>query len=311
MPKTIAFVMDPMEGLQIAADTSFAFMLAAAAHDARVLHVLPGDIMLRDGRVWLRGRYVDVRDKEGDHFSIVEKALVCANDCQAIFIRTDPPFDEDYLTCTWLLSFAERQGVRVVNSPAGIRSANEKLYALEFPELCPKTIVTNCRNEALNFIDSLGGEAIAKPLDGHGGFGVVRVATNDSNTRAIFDLLTQEEKEPILLQAFLPEAALGDKRVILVDGKIRGGIVRVPTGGDHRGNVHVGGRVEACEITDADRRIEAAIGERLREDGLNFVGIDVIGDKLIEVNVTSPTLVREIHRLGGPDIASEVIRSVF
>ena len=113
--------------------------------------------MLRDGRVWLRGRYVEVRDKDGDHFDVVEKALVCANDCQAIFIRTDPPFDEDYLTCTWLLSFAERQGVRVVNSPAGIRSANEKLYALEFPELCPKTIVTNCRNEALNFIDSLGG----------------------------------------------------------------------------------------------------------------------------------------------------------
>ena len=140
---------------------------------------------------------------------------------------------------------------------------------------------------------------------------MVRLSTQDSNTRAIFDLLTREEKDPILLQAFLPEAALGDKRVILVDGKIRAGIVRVPTGGDHRGNVHVGGRVEACEITEADRKIEAAIGERLREDGLSFVGIDVIGDKLIEVNVTSPTLLREIHRMGGPDIAAEVIQSLF
>jgi glutathione synthase len=311
MSKTIAFVMDPMEGLHIEADTSFAFMLAAAHRDARVLHVLPSDIMLSEGKVWLRGRYVQVRDKVGDHFNVVEAALVCANDCTAIFIRTDPPFDEDYLTCTWLLSFAERQGVRVLNSPAGIRSANEKLYALEFPELCPETIVTNCRQEALNFIESLGGTAIAKPLDGHGGFGVVRLSTKDSNTRAIFDLLTREEKLPILLQAFLPEAAIGDKRVILVDGRIRGGIVRVPTGGDHRGNVHVGGRVEACEITDADRRIETAIGDRLREDGLSFVGIDVIGDKLIEVNVTSPTLLREIHRLGGPDIAAEVIQSLF
>ena len=311
MSKTIAFVMDPMEGLHIEADTSFAFMLAASHRDARVFHVQPGDIMLRAGKVWLRGRYVQVRDKVGDHFSVVEESLICANDCTAIFIRTDPPFDEDYLTCTWLLSFAERQGVRVLNSPAGIRSANEKLYALEFPELCPETIVTNCQKEALSFIESLGGTAIAKPLDGHGGFGVVRVSTEDSNTRAIFDLLTREEKVPILLQAFLPEAALGDKRVILVDGKIRGGIVRVPTGGDHRGNVHVGGRVEACDITDADRRIEAAIGDRLREDGLSFVGIDVIGDKLIEVNVTSPTLLREIHRLGGPDIAAEVIQSLF
>ena len=303
--------MDPMERLQIAADTSFAFMLAAAAQDLRIFQLLPGDIMLRDGKVWLRGQFVAVRDKEGDHFNVIEEALVCANDCAAVFIRTDPPFDENYLTCTWLLSFAERQGVRVVNSPAGIRSANEKLYALEFPELCPETIVTNCRNEALSFIEHLGGEAIAKPLDGHGGFGVVRVATKDSNTRAIFDLLTQEEKVPILLQAFIPEAAQGDKRVILVDGKIRGGVVRVPTGGDHRGNVHVGGRVEPSEITAVDRRIEAAIGQRLRDDGLYFVGIDVIGDKLIEVNVTSPTLVREIQRLGGPDIATEVIRSLF
>ena len=140
MPKTIAFVMDPMEGLQIAADTSFAFMLAAAAHDSRVFHVLPGDIMLRDGRVWLRGRYVEVRDKNGDHFDVVEKALVCANDCQAIFIRTDPPFDEDYLTCTWLLSFAERQGVRVVNFPPGFARPMKSYTRLSFQNCVRKPL---------------------------------------------------------------------------------------------------------------------------------------------------------------------------
>ena len=242
---------------------------------------------------------------------MLEETRIWARDCHAIFIRTDPPFDEAYLTATWLLSCAERQGVRVVNSPAGIRAANEKLYALEFAEHCPSTLVTSSQAQILEFIESYGGSGIVKPLNGHGGFGVLKVSLEDSNTKAIIGLLTNEGKRPILVQEFLPEAAAGDKRIIMVDGRIRGGIMRVPQDGDHRGNVHVGGRVVSCEIDESDRKIEAAMGERLRQDGLYFVGIDVIAGKLIEVNVTSPTLVREIVKLGGPDIADEVIRSLF
>jgi len=303
--------MDPLEGIGIEADTSFAFMLAAQAQGSRVFHVRPGDISLHGRDISLGGSFVEVFDRAGDHFRVIEQARIWARDCDAIFIRTDPPFDEAYLTATWLLSCAERQGVRVVNSPAGIRSANEKLYALEFAEYCPQTLVTSSQDQILEFLEQHGGSGIVKPLNGHGGFGVLRVSTEDSNTKAIIGLLSQEGSRPILVQEFLPEAANGDKRIILVNGEIRGGIMRVPQGGDHRGNVHVGGRVVTCEIDESDRAIEAAMGERLRADGLYFVGIDVIAGKLIEVNVTSPTLVREIARLGGPDIAAEVIRSLF
>ncbi|MEC9464872.1 MAG: glutathione synthase [Myxococcota bacterium] len=311
MASTIAFIMDPMEGIGVEADTSFAFMLAAQAQGQRVFHVSPGDISLHGADVSLTGKFVEVFDRQGGHFRVVEKARIWARDCHAIFIRTDPPFDEAYLTATWLLSFAERQGVRIVNSPAGIRAANEKLYALEFAEHCPDTLITSNLDEVLTFLEAHGGAGIAKPLNGHGGFGVLKVSTEDSNTRAIIDLLSHEGNNPILVQEFLPEAAAGDKRIIMVNGEIRGGIMRVPREDDHRGNVHVGGQVIQCEIDEADRKIEAAMKERLKADGLYFVGIDVIAGKLIEVNVTSPTLVREIKRLGGPDIADEVIRSLF
>lgn len=312
MPETLAFVMDPMAGINIKSDTSFAFMLAGAKRGCQILHVSPGDLDLWEGKLFLRGTLVEVANKQGAHFRVLETVRIPASDCTAVFIRTDPPFDEAYLTATWLLSFAERDGVRIINSPKGIRSANEKLYALEFPELCPQTIITNSKKEALEFLSlNQSGRAIAKPLDGHGGFGVLRLEEGDSNCKAIVDVLTREEKEPILIQQYLPEGVDGDKRLLLVDGRIRGGVRRIPQADDHRGNIHVGGIVEACEIDEHDRHIEKTIGERLRADGLYFVGIDVIGGKLIEINVTSPTLVQELRDLGGPDLAQEVIDSLF
>ena len=312
MPETLAFVMDPMVGINIYSDTSFAFMLAGAERGCRILHVNPGDLDLWEGKLFLRGTVVEVAKRQGEYFRVVESIRIAASACSAIFIRTDPPFDEAYLTATWLLSFAEREGVRIVNSPRGIRSANEKLYALEFPELCPETIISNSKREILQFLSkSQSGRAIAKPLDGHGGFGVLLLEEGDSNCKAIVDVLTREDKEPILVQQYLPEGVDGDKRLLMVDGKIRGGVRRIPLADDHRGNVHVGGMVEACEIDEYDRHIEDVIGDRLRADGLYFVGIDVIGGKLIEINVTSPTLVQELRDLGGPDLAKEVIDSLF
>ena len=311
MSPIIAFVMDPMDGINIHVDTSFAFMLAGAAKGCRILHVAPSDLDLHGDQLYLRGRFVEVAPLEGRHYQVVEETRVPASDCKAIFIRTDPPFDEAYLTVTWLLGFAERAGVRVINSPKGVRSANEKLYALEFPDICPETIITSSREEILSFIDNLGGSAIAKPLDGFGGFGVLRLSREDSNCKGIIDLLTREGKETILVQRYLPEGVNGDKRLLLVDGKVRGAVKRVPSGGDHRGNIHVGGVATACELDDDDRRIEEVLGDRLRADGLYFVGIDVIAGKLIEVNVTSPTLIQELKNLGGVDLAVEVIDSLF
>ncbi len=209
-----------------------------------------------------------------------------------------------------MLSLAESAGVRIINSPTGIRSANEKIYALNFVDMCPQTVVTANREDIRAFITQLGGQAIGKPTDGHGGYGVVRLRRDDSNLNALIDLLTHEGKKPIVVQQFLPEAALGDKRLMILNGDIRGAVRRVPRKDDHRGNVHVGGRAEICEVTAADRRIGEAMRDRLRADKLFFVGLDVIGDKLIEVNVTSPTLIQELRNLGGPDLAQEIITAM-
>jgi len=310
MSRTIAFVMDPLERITVAADTSFAFMLAAQAAGHRVVHVNPADVHMRGDRVNIAGRDVEVFDRDRDFFSVREELHLDATDYDAVFIRTDPPFDQAYVTLTWLLSFAENQGVRVVNSPRGLRSANEKLYALEFLDLCPRTLVTNSHAEITEFIDEVGGEAIAKPLDGHGGFGVMRLRRGDSNIHVIVDTLTLEGKQPAMVQEYLPQGAEGDKRLFLIDGELRAAVVRVPPKDDHRSNVHVGGVVQAAELNDVDRAIAAAMRDRLRADGLYFVGIDVIDGKLIEVNVTSPTLVRELEQLGGPNLAAEVIESL-
>ncbi len=310
MTLTVAFVMDPLEKVNIRSDTSFAFMLAACNRGYRVVHVSPHDVALQANMPILLGRTVEVANRVGDHFRVIENTRLRADACDAIFIRTDPPFDEAYLTVTWMLSLAEAQGVRIINSPSGIRSANEKLYALHFADLCPDTIVTSSREDIRAFVASHGGVAIGKPTNGHGGYGVVKLKTGDSNLHAIVDLLTFEGKRPIVVQQFLPEAAQGDKRLILIDGVIRGAVRRVPSKDDHRGNVHVGGRVEACELSQADHRIEQAMQKKLREDKLFFVGLDVIGDRLIEVNVTSPTLLQELRNLGGPDLAEEVMAAL-
>jgi len=310
MRLTIAVIMDPMEKVQIAADTSFAFMLAAQAQGHRILHVSPARVSLEHHRVMLNCTEIEVADKQGEHFKVLGRRQVEASECAAIFIRTDPPFDEDYLRLSWILSFAEQRGVRIINSPRGLREANEHLYSLYFPELCPKTLISSIPKEIRAFVDSLGGEAIAKPIDGHAGFGVVKLRLDDSNFNALIDMLSHEGKEPIMVQRFIPEAKHGDRRIILLDGEPKGVVVRVPAPGDHRGNVHVGGKAIPAEIDDDDRRICAAMAPRLKQDGLYFVGIDVIDGQLIEVNVTSPTLVREIKELGGPDIAAEVIASV-
>ncbi|MEZ0314297.1 MAG: glutathione synthase [Myxococcota bacterium] len=310
MQRTVAFVMDPLERIHPAADTSFALMLEAQARGFRVLHVAPKALSLAGSALTIEGHEVELQDTPTDYFKVLAPLRLAATDCAAIFIRTDPPFDEHYLMATWLLSFAEEAGVRVINSPRGIRGANEKLYALIFADVCPETIITTSRDEVKRFLKEHGGQAIAKPLDGHGGFGVMRLMAGDSNVNAIVDTLSVEGKKPILVQAYLPEGAVGDKRLFMIDGKLAAALQRVPPAGDHRGNVHVGGSVKAAEVGDAERKIAERLGPRLKADGIYFAGLDVIADKLIEVNVTSPTLTRELKRLGGADIPKLIFDSL-
>lgn len=307
---TLAFVMDPLERVNIATDTSFALMLEAHQRGLRVLYVKPEELGLDHDRTVFWGQPVELRAKQGDHFTAHEKIRVQATDCTAIFIRTDPPFNDAYLTNTWILSFAEDAGVRVINSPRGLRNANEHLYSLRFPEVCPRTLISSVRSDIRKFVEEVGGWAIGKPIDGHGGYGVVKLGAEDSNFGALVDMLTAEGKQQIMVQEFVTGDEPGDRRIFLVNGKLEGAIRRIPPKGDHRGNIHVGGSAAPAEPTEGDRRIAQLLGPQLVKDGLYFAGLDVIGDKLIEINVTSPTLVQELRNLGGPDLAKLVIDSL-
>jgi glutathione synthase len=297
--------MDPMERVVAATDTSFAFMLAAHARGFRILHVHPWDVTFA-GHVLFRGQEI-VPLEGAEVYRSIRALQVAAEDCAGCFIRTDPPFNEDYLNVTWLLSLAEAAGLRVINSPRGLREANEHLYSLHFPQLCPRTLVTSERAAIRRFVGETK-RAILKPIDGHAGFGVFLLREGDSNLGAIIDVLTAEGRRPAMVQEYLPSD--GDVRVFLIDGRVRGGVRRIAPAGDHRGNVHIGGGIAPYDVGAEARHVEAVMGDRLRRDGLYFVGIDMIGDKLIEVNVTSPTLLCELKRLGGPDLADVVIGSI-
>jgi glutathione synthase len=305
-----AFVMDPMESVEPLADTSFAFMLAAQERGHRLLHVDRAKVSYVNQRVYLHASHVRVNREASPCFEVDKKEWVAANECLAIFIRSDPPFDEAYLNLTWILSFAEAQGVRIVNSTKGLREANEHLYGLHFPELSPASLITSDKEQVVDFVEKHQGNAVAKPIDGHGGFGVVRLIQDDPNMHALIDMLSFEGKTPFLVQEFIASDRPGDKRLLMVDGVLKGVVRRIPPETDFRGNLHIGGRAEACDITQADRTIEAMMAPRLKKDGLFFVGVDVIGDRLIEVNVTSPTLVQELKELTGIDVANEVIQKL-
>lgn len=308
--KRVAFLMDPLDTVNIYSDTSFALMLEAQARGYSVIHVAPNRVSVGD-RVWVRGHEVCAQKDPNQPFRVKEEVHCAAKELAAIFIRTDPPFDEGYLNTTWLLSFAVEEGARVVNDPRGIRNANEKLYALEFADLCPETLVTASLADVKAFLAEVGGQAVAKPIDGHGGFGVMRLREGDSNVNAIVETLSHEGQRPIVVQRYLPEATEGDRRLFMIDGELVAVLQRTPAADDHRGNVHVGGKTSATEISENDRKIAARLGPRLKADGLVFAGLDVIAGKLIEVNVTSPTLVQELRDHGGPDLAKVIVDTVL
>jgi glutathione synthase len=297
------FVMDPFESMLPDKDTSFAFMRAALARGHEVLHCALNQISNQGRRVRARARPLWVSDT-APHFAAEEPRRVLVEELDAVFIRKDPPFDRAYLYLTHQLELVKDRTL-IINDPTALRDANEKLYAFQFAEFMPPSLVSANERELIDFVHEVGGRAVIKPIDGAGGSGVAALSAGDLNLKPLVGLLTQEGKRLALVQEFQPAVFQGDKRVLLLDGAVLGTIRRVPVEGDLRANIHVGGRVEATELTPDERSMVNAIGARLKQVGLWFVGLDLIGGKLIEINVTSPTGIQELGRLTGasPEVA--------
>jgi len=302
----LLYVMDPMSRVLVDKDTTFAFQLEGQRRGHEQWHCEPRDLLVERTVPHAAVRRLTVQRAE-QHFHLHEARRVPLSHFDVVFMRKDPPFDMDYFFATHLLGLVDPCTTFVMNSPRGLRDANEKLYALNFPDVIPESCVTSDRGELGRFLDAMGGEMIVKPLDGCGGAGVFHVHRDDRNLNAILELSTQEGRRLVMAQRYLPAVRGGDKRVILLDGEPLGAILRVPREDEHRGNIHVGGRVERAPVDDRDRAICAALAPRLRTDGLWFVGLDVIGGLVTEVNVTSPTGVQEIDRLDGVCIEARVL----
>ena len=304
MGLAVAIQMDPIETVNIDGDTSFVLALEAQARGHALYHYLPTHLTLRDGRLKARGRQLEVRREKGRHHSFGPFETLDLATMDVILMRQDPPFDMAYITATHLLEHVHPTTL-VVNDPASVRNAPEKLFVTRFEGLMPPTLITTDRAEILSF-RAEHGDIIVKPLFGNGGAGVFRVTPEDENLNALLEMFTLLYREPLIVQRYLPEVRVGDKRIILIEGEPVGAVLRVPAKGEARANLHVGGTAVKSELTAREREICAAIGPTLRQQGLVFVGIDVIGDYLTEINVTSPTGIRAIKRLGGPDIAAMI-----
>ncbi|HWC62531.1 MAG TPA: glutathione synthase [Rhizomicrobium sp.] len=304
MGLTVAVQMDPIEKIDIGGDSTFALMLEAQRRDHKLLYYGPRDLTFREGRITARVKPLTVRAVKGDHFALGDSFRYDLSAADVVLMRQDPPFDMAYITATHILERIHPRTL-VVNDPGEVRNAPEKLFVTEFKDLIPPTLITSDAREIREFRDQHQ-DIILKPLYGNGGAGVFRVKADDENLGALLEMFTAFYREPVIVQRYLKEVRQGDKRVILVDGEFAGAINRVPAAGEARSNMHVGGRPERTELTAREREICAAIGPELKRRGLIFTGIDVIGDYMTEINVTSPTGIQEVKRFGGADIAGLV-----
>lgn len=300
------FVMDPPTSIKVDSDTTFALMLEAQAQGHRVDHCLPRDLFLVGGVLHGRVRRAHLQEDPVEPIALAQGEDVNLEGVDAVLVRTDPPFDTSYLWTTLLLERL-RGKTLVANDPRGLREANEKLYTCLFPELMPETMVTSHRERIRSFVAQVGGRAVIKPIDGAGGEGVMALIEGDPNLRAIIDSVTHNGQRVAMVQRYLPEYKQGDKRILLLDGEPIGALLRVPRLDDIASNLRMGGTAHASQLDEADQKIIARIAPRLREDGLYFVGIDVIGGLLTEVNVTSPTGIQQISRLNRENVPAKVI----
>jgi glutathione synthase len=298
--------MDPIEKINIDKDTTFVLMLEAQRRGHEVYFMELDDLFIRGGTPHGRFRRVHVA-RATPHYELTDFAAGALEDFEAILMRKDPPFDMKFFFATHLLSLVDERQCFVMNDPKGLREANEKLYALRFPEQIPQTLVASDMERLKAFMNELGGEMIIKPLDGCGGSGVYYLNQSDRNTNSILEAATDNGQKLIMGQRYLPEIRQGDKRVIMLNGEPLGAVLRVPLETETRGNIHVGGQCVKTEVTARDREICAALAPLLVADGLYLVGLDVIGGFLTEVNVTSPTGIQEINALDGVRLETQVI----
>jgi glutathione synthase len=302
MPLRIAVQMDHVATVSIAGDTTFALSLEAQRRGHDLFHYTPDKLSLRDGRASAWAEPMQVRDVRGDHYTLGEQQRLDLTEVDVVLLRQDPPFDMNYITTTHILERIHPKTL-VVNDPAWVRNSPEKIFVTEFPDLMPETLITKDPREVAAFRKEFG-DIIVKPLYGNGGAGIFHLAEADRNLASLLEMFGQMFREPYIVQRYLKDVRKGDKRIILIDGEPVGAINRVPSETDSRSNMHVGGRAEATELTNREHEICARIGPSLRERGFLLVGIDVIGGFLTEINVTSPTGVREVQKFGGADIAA-------
>ena len=306
MTMRVAVQMDPIETINIGGDSSFALMLEAQARGVTLIHYLADDLSAENGRVRAKARPLKVINQAGAHYEWLgdPRTVDLADEADVVLMRQDPPFDMGYITATHLLEQIQDR-VLVVNDPAEVRNAPEKLFVLRFPDLMPPTLVTKSLEEAMDF-RARHGAIVVKPLYGNAGTAVFLIDKTDGNLPALVELFSSVWREPFMVQAFLPSVSEGDKRIVLVDGEPAGAINRLPKKGEIRSNLAAGGSAQPTELTAREQEICARLGPELKKRGLIFVGIDVIGGFLTEINVTSPTGIRAIDRFNGTDTPARI-----
>jgi len=304
MALKVAFQMDPIERIDIRGDSTFALLLEAQRRGHDVFYYTPDDLSLNEGTLLARGHSLTVEDKPGDHYRLAHLRTVDLAEFDVVQLRQDPPFDMAYITTTHLLERLQPQTL-VVNDPGAVRNSPEKMFVLDFMDLMPPTLITRSPDEIRTFRDEHK-DIVVKPLYGNGGVAIFRITEDDTNLNSLIELLGMTFREPLMVQRYLSEVREGDKRIILVDGEFAGAINRVPAADETRSNLHVGGTAEATSLTTREKEICARLGPALKKRGLIFTGIDVIGDYLTEINVTSPTGIRQVTEFGGKDIAAMI-----
>jgi glutathione synthase len=308
MGLTVAIQMDPLDAIDINGDSTFVLALEAQERGHKLYHYLPEDLMFKNGVVSAGVRPLEVRLEKNNHFTLGSQEWLELSTFDIILMRQDPPFDMAYITATHLLEFVHPQTL-VVNNPASVRNAPEKIFVGHFPDLMPPTLITNNREQIIAFREEYQ-EIILKPLYGNGGAGIFHITPNDENLNSLLELFSQINREPIIIQRYEPAIRNGDKRIILIDGAPVGALNRVPAEGESRSNLHVGGTAQKSTLTKREKEICETIGPTLKEKGLIFVGIDVIGDYITEINVTSPTCLQEINHFDNTKLEAGIWDSI-
>ncbi|MCC5795772.1 MAG: glutathione synthase [Methylophaga sp.] len=310
MNKTLGIVMDPISAINIKKDSSFAMLLAAQARGWNLCYMEQQDLFLNDGEVFAEIRSLSVTEDAHNWYQLGEPETLPLKSLDVILMRKDPPFDMEYIYSTYLLEQAQTAGVRVINDPRSLRDANEKLFTAWFPQCCPPTLVTRQKHLIRQFQQQQG-NIIVKPLDGMGGASIFRIDQGDPNFSVIVETLTEHGTQSVMAQKYLPEIRDGDKRILMINGEpVPYALARIPAAGETRGNLAAGGSAEGRPLTERDRWICQQVGPTLRQKGLFFVGLDVIGDYLTEINVTSPTCIRELDKYFNLNIADDLITAI-